>query len=173
MKIITETYQSTEPVTKTIERIQTTDGRMFCMNEGKLAKKHQEELDEMEAFKKTINYKEVDLPYFRFRYARVVVFTFELSETLLEKENRSSTFSQLKKLTGLFGERSFYNVLYNAKPGKYVVIEHREEADNPNGSDYSFYDGFFGTVSEYFEFLDREIKTAEANYADAKTLLNQ
>jgi len=102
MKIITEEYISREPVKKFIEKIETTDGRTFYMSEKGYAETHQKKLDEIEASKKLINYKEVDLPYYRFRYERAIAFTFELTETLLTIEKKYDTFSRMKNLTGLY-----------------------------------------------------------------------
>lgn len=139
-----------KPTFKKIEQYITTDGMTFTIK--KEAVKHQKGLDAFEAFKTSIHYQKMIFPnWFDAKNDRSFMFTLT-KEHLADKNFGKS----LHKLTALIETLGIW--ASDLRPAKYVVIEYCITTPDPYGDgSYSELDGFFGTVSEFYEFTQNRI----------------
>lgn len=149
-KTETQTVHKTEKVN--VQVYKTSDGREFSIHEKQRAEVYQQGLDKIAAFKTRINYKELNDAFLCYHSEKEhsKSFTFDWdAETMADIADEFFRITDIKPKGFL-------------PTGKYLVVEYYTFRNNSNGADYEDYDGFFGTVEEYLQMLDRAKSNALA-----------
>ena len=166
MKIITKKSDTPRVVYDEVEYqvLQTSDGREFDIKDKDNAAYWQAKLDKGEVFKRSINYQEVDLQEcwcssnWDWKFDKSFVFDWDggdlISGGLTELQQVYTGYEHQLPVSkrGEFYEKHYKGM--RLPTGQYICIQYI----NDSGDCSPLFDGFFGTLNDYCDYLSSEIE---------------